>query len=544
MRFATYTQHNRRERPLQGVFRIKARSKTYNRALFSLFVIAFIAALMDQRLHMRGPDAMLHAAEKATDEASLSMRVGPFQLANTSSTNRSSFSAIAKDGNGGSETPAEHNLAGEVTIEHQGPSHLPRLLSYNAPGSSLNSTDVVLRRQNYVYEPSQEEMEGWVNDPWEYYSYAYNPILDPTRTPCVPMRSWQTETHPTCNNFHAVDMTGGDDLRHVGSGGWRAVESLRMGRYGQWVRSASKDYYEGSIEAWKEHEHATDKVLEYQEEEEVILKYVHWRHVDFEEELYHYHRMDAIIADRLGPSKTIPIHGHCGVSALYQKASSPDLKTHLRKRHYNVTSEEKLRLSIEVAETLANLHGIDGEDNVTIVHRDFKPQNVLVGNDGKLKVTDFNDATVLFWNTTSNRQCRFAYGRFPPHWAAGFKPHEQALGKKDLTEKIDVFALGGFLFLILTGSPPFAFDELSQHELKEVVINGTMPTLPDLYAGTNDVAVEAIVNAFRKCFQYNPSDRPSARVVVMRLKSAMKRIVARNMPKTVASHVRNVSRKF
>ena len=97
------------------------------------------------------------------------------------------------------------------------------------------------------------------------------------------------------------------------------------------------------------------------------------------------------------------------------------------------------------------------------------------------------------------------------------------------------------MFLILTGSPPFGF-ELSQNELREVVINGTKLTLPDLYVGTNDVAVETIVSACRRCFQYKPSERPSARVVVMRLKSALKRVVAGTMRNTAASHDRNVSR--
>ena len=55
------------------------------------------------------------------------------------------------------------------------------------------------------------------------------------------------------------------------------------------------------------------------------------------------------------------------------------------------------------------------------------------------------------------------------------------------------------------------------------------------------MAAETIVSAFRRCFQYKPSERPSARVVVMRLKSALKRVVEGTMRNTVASHARNVS---
>ena len=80
------------------------------------------------------------------------------------------------------------------------------------------------------------------------------------------------------------------------------------------------------------------------------------------------------------------------------------------------------------------------------------------------------------------------------------------------------------MFFILTGKEPFGFDAFSPNELKQVVIDGTMPTLPDRYVSTNDVAVEAIISAFRKCFQYNPSDRPSAWLVALRLKSALKRV--------------------
>lgn len=532
----------RREQQLpQEALRLLARSKS-NRGLRVFFRIAVFAALVNRRIYKRGPAIMLYS-ENSIDSALVRARardgLARETLATSPTTTNISFAReTTKEGNGGSETPVSgRKLAGD-TMPHQPPNHLPRLLNYNSSGSYLKSKafyKIMLNRKNYQYKISQEEREGWENDPWDYFGFSYNPTVDETH--CVPMRSWQMETHPTCNDFHVVDMTGGDDLRYIGSGGWRTAESLRMGRYGQWVPFTEKDA-ELSMDSREEHEYDINNARGYQEEE-VIFKYVHWRHVNYEEEVYHIHRMDAIIADRLGSKKTIPIHGHCGVSALYQKASPYHLEKYLRKRHNNMTSQEKLRLSIELAEALANIHGIDAEGNVTIAHRDFKPENVLVGNDGKMKVMDFNDATVLYWNTTSNRQCGFGYTRFPPHWAAGFKPHEQALGQMDLTEKIDVYALGGFLFLMLTGSPPFfKFDTLSQTELREVVLNGTMPLLPDRYTSTKDVAIRAIISAFTKCFQYRPSDRPSARQVEMELKSAMKRVVARTMRSHVASHAR------
>ncbi len=84
-----------------------------------------------------------------------------------------------------------------------------------------------------------------------------------------------------------------------------------------------------------------------------------------------------------------------------------------------------------------------------IIHRDIKPQNVLVHKDGLIKVADFGIARVAGWDTVSTEDSVMGSVHY-------FSP-EQAQGKP-VTVASDLYSVGVVLYEMLTGRPPFDGD--------------------------------------------------------------------------------------
>ena len=82
-----------------------------------------------------------------------------------------------------------------------------------------------------------------------------------------------------------------------------------------------------------------------------------------------------------------------------------------------------------------------------IIHRDIKPQNILVHSDGHIKVTDFGIARVAGANTISKDDNIMG--------SVHYLSPEQAKGEKDVTEASDLYSAGVVLYEMLTGQPPF-----------------------------------------------------------------------------------------
>jgi serine/threonine-protein kinase len=104
-----------------------------------------------------------------------------------------------------------------------------------------------------------------------------------------------------------------------------------------------------------------------------------------------------------------------------------------------------VRVGIEIGKALAHLHAQG------YVHRDVKPDNILLGPDGSAKLADLGLAKRLSGDvelTTTNQ------GVGTPH----YMPYEQAVNGDLVDGRSDLFALGATLYHLLTGRVPFEGD--------------------------------------------------------------------------------------
>ena len=127
---------------------------------------------------------------------------------------------------------------------------------------------------------------------------------------------------------------------------------------------------------------------------------------------------------------------------VFEYVAGETLKERIR-RAGRLPVPEAVAYAIEIARALESAH------SHRLVHRDVKPQNVLIDRDGRAKVTDFGIARSL------EAQGLTATGRVLG--TTDYVSPEQALGH-DVTEQSDIYSLGIVLYEMLTGEVPFKAD--------------------------------------------------------------------------------------
>lgn len=108
--------------------------------------------------------------------------------------------------------------------------------------------------------------------------------------------------------------------------------------------------------------------------------------------------------------------------------------------------EKKGRLSHKEVISIAiqMCTGIGAAHNAHIIHRDIKPQNIIISRDGKVKVTDFGIAKATTSNTISSNAMGSVHYTSPEQARGGFSD-----------AKSDVYSIGITLFEMATGEVPF-----------------------------------------------------------------------------------------
>ncbi len=113
-------------------------------------------------------------------------------------------------------------------------------------------------------------------------------------------------------------------------------------------------------------------------------------------------------------------------------------------RERQLPVDEAVRIAREVADALAYAH------EHGVVHRDIKPENILL-HGGHALVADFGIALAASRTEGGPRMTETGMSLGTPHYMAP----EQAMGEREITPKVDVYALGCVLYEMLTGEPPF-----------------------------------------------------------------------------------------
>ena len=154
--------------------------------------------------------------------------------------------------------------------------------------------------------------------------------------------------------------------------------------------------------------------------------------------------------------------------------------------------EKKARLSVKEAISIAIQvsMGIEAAHNNHIIHRDIKPQNIIISKEGKVKVTDFGIAKAATSNTITSNVMGSVHYTSPEQARGGYSD-----------EKSDIYSLGITMFEMLTGRVPFNGETTVAIAIKH--IQEELPSPRD-YVSEIPISVEQIV---WKCCQKSPDRR-------------------------------------
>ena len=466
-----------------------------------------------------------------------------------------------------------HNLNSSIRTPQQ--KIPPHLLSLEHDGTEMIGT-----MEHEVLPTENNHQNNATTEVFDRFNHIKALAMHQYMTECVPMVSWHTQSFPTCNTFHEMDIisdtttipsssssssiTTNDDISLLSDqGSWRSVWKVRRNvwwhlRSNHTTNDTNRSTTTADID-----------------EETMVLKLLKFQRRDFDEESYHHHRIDAMAMERLTRSTHIVnIYGYCGQSVLTEYAST---SARSLTKDKSLSSLDRLKLGRDIVQAMTHLHSIDYDNatNITMTHNDLNMANAVAVQQ-QIKLNDFNIGMVQRWNTTSQRICPTPVMFEAPLWKSPEEIMASTAMKQWAYDNIanttattattlqstedsisisttsldtsrywveagptDVFGLGNLLFQVLTKCQPWTHLELdgpkAPLDAAQRKVRGEQPYVPDKYHvnTTTKVAYAALHYAVILCYQPLPQHRPTSHELLVKLNTAIEWIEDVNHSKKI-----------
>ena len=190
-------------------------------------------------------------------------------------------------------------------------------------------------------------------------------------------------------------------------------------------------------------------------------------------------------------SKAIAVLSHPNIVKVYDVSFNEDIQYIVMEHVDGITLKEYieqqkvLRWKEAVHFTVQILRALQHAHDKGIVHRDIKPQNIMLLEDGTIKVADFGIAR--FARASQHTVTDKAIG------SVHYISPEQAKGEVS-DEKSDIYSIGVMLYEMTTGTLPFDADSPVSVALKQIQSQAKRPRAinPDIPEGLEDITIRAM----------------------------------------------------